>query len=449
MTLRTIQQSLLLLLLLGSIVVGEELGETDDSPLEDTNWPQWRGPLGTGVSPTGDPPVEFSETKNVRWKIPIPGKGHSTPVIWGEQIYLTAAIPVGDPLAKPYFSGRPGAHDNLPVTHRQKFVALAINRHDGKVLWQTSLSEGLPEEGAHNTASLASASPVTDGEHVYAYFGSQGLFCLTTAGELKWKLDLGDMKTKHGHGEGTSPALFGDTLVINWDHEGDSFIVAINKRTGKEIWRSARDEVTSWATPIIVTHKEKPQVIVSGTDRVRGYDLTTGKIIWECGGLANNIVASPVAADGMVFVGSSYEKRVLLAINWHDAEGDITGTDRVAWRRMRGTPYVPSPLLYDDALYFLTHYQGILTRVVAKTGVDAPGAFRLDEATNIYASPVGAADRVYVTDLDGMTVVLSHDAEPKILAVNRLKDRFAASAAIAGNELYLRGERFLYCLSSE
>jgi outer membrane protein assembly factor BamB len=420
-----------------------------DATRASSNWPQWRGPLGTGVSPDGDPPVEFSETKNMRWKVAIPGKGHSTPIVWGDRVYLTTAVPIGEPLEKPRFSGRVGAHDNLPITHRHKFVALALSRRDGKILWQKTLSDGLPLEGGHNTASLASASPVTDGERVFAFFGSQGLFCLDMDGNLKWKVDLGDMHTKHGHGEGSTPVLFGETLVVNWDHEGQSFVVAFDKRTGKQRWRSSRDEVTSWATPIVVQVQGKPQVVISGTDRVRSYDLASGKIVWQCGGLAHNIVASPVAGNGMVFVGSSYEKRALLAIRLKGSQGDITGTDRVAWRRTRGTPYVPSPLLYGDSLYFLTHYQGIITRVRAKTGEDAPGAFRLGVARNIYASPVAAANRVYVTDSDGMTLVLSHHEKPKILAVNRLHDRFSASAAIADRELFLRGEKHLYCLASE
>jgi outer membrane protein assembly factor BamB len=238
-------------------------------------------------------------------------------------------------------------------------------------------------------------------------------------------------------------------LVVNWDHEGESFVVAFDKNTGKQRWKVAREEVTSWATPIVVEHAGKPQVVISGTDRVRGYDLASGKVIWECGGLASNIVASPVAGNGMVFVGSSYEKRVLLAIRLDGARGDITGTNRVAWGRTRGTPYVPSPLLYDESLYFLTHYQGILTGVQAKTGEDAPGAFRLAGVRNIYASPVGAADRVYVTDLEGMTVVISHSDTPQLLALNRLNDSFAASAAIVGKELFLRGEKHLYCIAED
>jgi outer membrane protein assembly factor BamB len=241
--------------------------------------------------------------------------------------------------------------------------------------------------------------------------------------------------------------LHGDTLVVNWDHDGESFVVALDKRTGEERWRVDRDEETSWASPIVYEHEGRPQLIISGTNRVRGYDLANGKVIWECGGMASNIVASPVAADGMVFAGSSYEKRALLAIRLEGAKGDITETKQVAWNRFRGTPYVPSPLLYGGGLYFLTHYQNILSRVDAASGQDRPGAVRLDGIDNIYASPVAAAGRVYVTDLEGATMVLSAGEAPRMLALNRLDDVISASAALAGRELFLRGQKYLYCIA--
>jgi outer membrane protein assembly factor BamB len=254
------------------------------------------------------------------------------------------------------------------------------------------------------------------------------------------------MQSLHGHGEGSSPVLYKETLIVNWDHEGKSFLVALDKNTGEERWKLAREEITSWATPIIVEHAGKPQVIVSGTNRIRGYDLDNGKVLWECGGLSANIVASPVSGDGMVFAGSSYDKRALLAIRLDGAVGDITGTDRIAWNRFRGTPYVPSPLLYDGALYFLTHYQGILTRVDSRTGDERPGAFRLNGIRDVYASPVAAAGRIYVTDLDGKTVVVSSGEVPRLLALNHLSEPVSASAAIAGSQLFLRGDKHLYCL---
>jgi outer membrane protein assembly factor BamB len=412
------------------------------------DWPQWRGPLGTGAAIDADPPVEWGVDQNIRWRTALPGKGHATPIVWGDSLFLTTAMPYGEKLP-PRYSTAPGTHDGVPVTHHHAFMVLAVSRSDGKMLWQRTLHKRLPHEGGHYTGSLASNSPVTDGRYVFAFFGSHGLYCLTTDGELKWSKDFGLMQTKHGHGESASPVLHGDTLAINWDHEGKSFVVALDKHTGQQRWRVERDEETSWASPIVYEHAGQPQLIVSGTNRVRGYDLASGRVIWECGGMASNIVATPVAGEGMVFAGSSYEKRALLAIRLDGARGDITGTSHVAWNRFRGTPYVPSPLLYGGSLYFLTHYQGILSRVDAKSGKDAPGAFRLDGVGDIYASPVAAANRVYVTDLEGTTMVLSHTNPPRVLALNRLNDSVAASAAIAGRELFLRGEKYLYCIAKE
>lgn len=408
-------------------------------------WPQWRGPLGTGVAPHADPPVEWSEDKNIRWKVPLPGKGHSTPIVWGARIFVTAAVPVGDS-SPPPAGQRPGAHDNVMAVSRQQFIVLAIDRSDGRIVWRKTVRESTPHEGGHHTGSYASASPVTDGERIYVFFGSQGLFCLDWSGNLVWEKDLGDMHTKHGHGEGSSPALYGDTLIVNWDHEGASFVVALDKKSGTQLWRQDRDEVSSWSTPIVAEHQGRAQVIISATKRIRGYDLTTGDVIWECGGLSHNVVASPVAADGMVYAGSSYEKRVMLAIRLNGAKGDITGTDKVAWMLNRYTPYVPSPLLYENHLYFLRHYQGILTCLNGKTGKALYGRVRLPGIRNVYASPVAAAGRVYITSQSGVTVVLRHGRSPQILAVNQLDDGFSASAALVEDELFLRGERYLYCL---
>jgi len=435
-------------LLIASVLCGAVLAERSVAGGQD-DWPQWRGPLGTGVAPRARPPLKWSENKNIRWKTKLPGKGHSTPIVWGERIFLTTAIPLG-PAVKPRLPSRPGAHDNLALTHQHEYVVLAVSRKTGKILWQQTMHKDLPHEAGHVTASLASASPVTDGERLYALFGSRGLYCLDTGGKLLWKKNLGEMHTKHGHGEGSSPALHGETLIVNWDHEEESFLVALDKRTGKERWRVARPEDTSWATPIVVEHAGKPQVIVPGTKRLRGYDLASGAVLWQCAGLSSNIVSSPVAANGVVYAGSSYDTRALLAIRLDGAKGDITGTKQVIWTRERGAPYVPSPLLYGESLYTLRHYQGVISRVDAKTGNDQGGPFRLEAIDNVYASPVGADGRIYVTSRDGITQVMSHGERiPRMLAVNRLDDHFSASAAIAGRELFLRGERCLYCIAEE
>lgn len=411
------------------------------------NWPQWRGPLANGVAPLANPPTRWSETNNVRWKIPLPGKAHSSPIIFGDSVYVLAAVPVGQ-AQKPVYDDAPGVHDSTPVTHRHQFIALAINRQDGRLLWKKVLREEWPHEGGHVTGSLASSSPVTDGERLYVFFGSRGLYCLDLNGELKWSKDLGRMHTLHAHGEGSSPVVHGDRLIVCWDQEGDSFLYAFDKRTGKELWKVARDEKTSWSTPLVVEHEGKPQVIVSATKRVRGYDLATGAQLWECAGLTENVVSSPVYTDGVVIAGNSYYSQAMLAIRLSGAKGNITGTTNVLWKLNRMTPYVSSPLLYDDTLYFLRHNQNILLRLEPLTGRPRGEALRLEGIEDfIFASPVGAAGRIYVTSRDGVTVVLRHDSENATLAVNKLEDSFSASPAVAGGELYLRGERFLYCIA--
>jgi len=411
------------------------------------SWPQWRGPFANGVAPRANPPIHWSETNNIRWKIALPGKGHSSPIIFGDSVYVLSAVPVG-PAQKPVFDDAPGVHDSVPVTHRHQFLALAINRRDGKTLWSKVLREEWPHEGGHQTGSLASNSPVTDGERIYAFFGSRGLYCLDLKGEVIWQKDLGRMHTLHAHGEGSSPVLYGDTLIICWDQEADSFIYAFDKRTGKTLWKVARDEKTSWSTPLIVEHEGKPQVIVSATKRVRGYDLATGAQLWECAGLTDNVVSSPVYYRGIVVAGNSYYSQAMLAIRLPGAKGDLTGTDHVVWKLNRLTPYVSSPLLYDDTLYFLRHNQNILSRLDPITGKPRGEPIRLEGINDfIFSSPVGAGGRIYITGRDGSTVVLRHDKENAPLAINHLEDSFSASAAAADRELYLRGEHFLYCIA--
>lgn len=411
-------------------------------------WGQWRGPLATGAAPKADPPVEWSETKNIRWKTKLPGLGHSSPVVWGSLVFVTTAEMTG--AKKPFTGVTPdGAHNNMNPLFDHQFAVMAIDRQTGAVVWRRTVATRQPHESTHESATWASNSPVTDGEHVLSFFGSNGLYCLDTGGRLLWSRDLGDMQVKHGHGEGASPLLHDETVVVNWDHEGASVIVALAKRTGEELWRQPRDEVTSWATPIVVTHDGQAQVVVSGTRRVRGYDLKTGAVIWEAGGLPGNIVASPVGADGMVFAAGSYEKQTLLAIRLTGAKGELAGTQQIAWQKNRSTPYVPSPLLYDGWLYYLRHYQGVLSRVNAKTGDEPSGPFRLGSVFNIYSSPVAAAGRIYVTDRNGKTLVISNDPEPKALTLNKLDDRFSASAALVGDAIFLRGEKFLYCIGEK
>ena len=204
---------------LSCLLAGVTAARGDTAPDLSRAWAQWRGPMADGVAPAADPPVEWSKTKNVRWKISLPGKGHSSPIVAGDRVFLLAAVPSGEAQA-PVFDSAPGVHDSVPVTHRHRFVAMAVARKDGRILWQKTVREEWPHEGGHTTGSLVSASPVNDGERLYAFFGSRGLYCLDLDGSVLWEKDLGRMRTLHAHGEGSSPVLHGDTLIVNWDHEG-------------------------------------------------------------------------------------------------------------------------------------------------------------------------------------------------------------------------------------
>ncbi len=448
-------------------------------------WAKWRGPSANGLATSSNPPTKWSETENIKWKVEIPGQGLSTPIIWNDVIYLQSAIPTG-PVAQKKRAGqrqdrqkeRPESQSNKntlkgeqqregqrpqgPRGERNRggrrgggrgrsipsevhqFALIAIDRNTGKTLWQKTLREEIPHEGSHNDGSLAPASPITDGEHVFAYFGSRGLYCLTLDGNLVWEKDLGDMKTRNGFGEGSSPALHGNTLVVNWDHEGDSFIVALDKNTGKEKWRNPRSEVTSWSTPLILEDGGKPQVVVSATNRIRSYDLETGKTIWECGGLGVNCAPTPVTSSGLLFAMSGYRDPNMLAIKYQGAKGDITGSDAIAWSTTKGTSYVPSALAYDDNLYYLKKSSNMLSCVDAKTGKTHYAQERLEDISGVYASPVAAANRVYVAGRNGATYVLRHGPSFEVLAINKLDDEFSASPAIVGRDLYLRGRKNLY-----
>jgi outer membrane protein assembly factor BamB len=410
-------------------------------------WPQWRGPSADGVAPFADPPVRWSEKENVRWKVALPGKGHSSPIVYGDAVFVLAAAPVGE-AQRPVFDSAPGVHDSVPVTYRHQYAAMALARADGRVLWRTVLREEFPHEGGHVTGSPLSNSPITDGQALYAFLGSRGLYALDLSGAVKWQKDLGKMQTLHAHGEGSSPALYGNTLVVNWDHEGDSFLLAFDKRAGEQLWKTPRDEKTSWSTPLIVEVLGKPQVLVSATKRVRGYDLTSGKQLWECAGLTENVVASPVFTDGILIAGNSYYQQSMVAIRVAGASGDITGTDHVLWSLKRNTPYVSSSLLYKDILYVIRHNQNVLGRIDPRTGKFQGDLLRVEGIRDfIFASPVAAADRIYVTGRDGTTVVLKGSGDNASLSVNHLDDSFSASAALVDKELYLRGEQFIYCVA--
>lgn len=399
------------------------------------NWGHWRGPRGNGAAVKASPPTEWSSTKNVKWKVELPERQNSSPVIWENQVFVSTATAVDGQNAS-----------GLPTF---EFKVLCFDRNDGKLLWQRTATVAQPHQKVHTTAGFASASPCTDGRHVYAHFGSRGLFCYTMNGELKWKReDFGKMDTLLSYGEGSSPTLEDDKILVPWDHQGPSALYALDKLTGETIWKMDRDEPTGWATPLVVEHAGRKQVVMNGQNFARGYDLETGKELWRCSGQTVRPIASPVADKGLVYVGSGFQGAFLGAFRL-SGKGDIQGTDKVAWVIDQDMSDMSSPLLSSGRLYFHKGKSGLISCVDAATGKPHYTARRIpalgDKKT--YASPVAAGGHVYLTAVSGTTVVIKDADELSIVATNTVEEAVGATPAPVDNELFIRGEKHLFCIA--
>ena len=420
---------------------------TSTTAAEDqSNWPHWRGPLANGVAPDADPPVAWDAETNIKWKVAVPGAGTATPIVWGDRIFVITAIetdrvtptpPAADPDAR-----------TVPPDRFYQYVVLCFDRQTGEKVWEQIAIEAVPHEGKHDTNTYAAGSPTTDGERLYVSFGSRGLFCYDLDGNLLWDHDLGDARTRRGWGESSTPVVAGDSLIVNWDTEDESFIVALDTATGEPQWRQDRNEPTGWTTPLVVTRDGRTQVIVNGTNRVRSYDLASGDLIWECGGQTTNAIPSPVADATTLYVMSGYRGAALFALPLA-ATGDITGTKSIRWTQDRGTPYVPSPILVDGRLYFTQANSNVLTCLDAQTGKTIFGPERIDGIANIYASPVSAAGRIYITGREGTTVIIKASRHYEPLATNILDEPVDASPVLVGKQLLLRSAEHLFCIEAE
>ena len=429
---------------------------------DQAHWPQWRGPFFNGMA-RGDAPTNWNDTNNIKWKTEIPGKGHSTPVIWGDRIFLTTAIPTGKPApavptptppatqtpATGQGEGRRGrgpGGDTGPQAE-QRFEVLCLDRKTGKILWQKTARVATPHEGYHRVyGSFASNSPVTDGKYVYAFFGSRGIYAYDFNGKLIWEKDLGvQMKMRLAFGEGSAPFLDGNRLFLVYDHEAGSFMVALDKRNGKELWRVTRDEGSSWSTPLAIEYAGRRQIVVAASKKVRSYDAEDGKLLWEAAGLGANAIPMPVHQNGVIYVMSGYRDPRLMAIKL-GREGDLTGTDSILWSQTRGLAYTTSPVLHDNKLYVLTD-NGLLSAFNATTGEPHFAQVRLPKPYNFKASPVGANGKLYLATEDGDVVVLKMGEKFEVIATNTLTDQvFIATPVIAGGDLFLRGKDQLFCI---
>jgi outer membrane protein assembly factor BamB len=431
----------LMLILLALICFRVHAADTAQS-----DWPAWRGPLTNGSSVDADPPLTWSKDHNIRWKTALPGEGASTPIVWQNQVFVLYAVQTDEPqdAAEP-ISVADNRFNITQPTRIWRFVVASYDRASGKLLWEHTAATAIPHQGRHPDNTFASGSPATDGKRLYVSFGSRGVYAYSLDGVLIWKCDLGQMDTRRSFGEASTPVVHGDSLVLQWDHEGDSYLYRLNASTGDIVWKVARDEDSNWSVPLIAPHTDGVQIVASGHKAAIGYSLNDGSTLWSCGGQTKNCVPSPLRLGDVVYCMSGFRGSGLFAISL-DARGDASRTGKVRWSRTRDTPYVPSPLLYGTDLYFLKTNQGILTCVDAHDGKEIIPPSRLASIESIYASPVGAAGRVYLTGRDGTTLVLQKGPPFKVLATNSLADPIDASMALAGDCIFVRSRSMLYCI---
>lgn len=411
---------------------------------EPENWASWRGP-DYGVVDISNPPTEWSETENIKWKTELPGEGQSTPIIWEEKIFLLAAIPVGedDGEVLPAFGARGPTSKKITVPYQ--FAVLCLNRNDGKILWQKVVTEAKPHEGHHPSGSLAPYSPVTDGERLYCSFGSRGIYCLDFDGNIVWSKSGTHLKMAGRFGEGSSPILYNDLLIVLADHEGPSTITAYDKKTGDISWKKNRDEISSWSSPVLATFNGKPEIITSASNAIRSYHPDSGELNWECSGLTDCAAPSPVIANGIVYCTTGFRGASTMAIQLGNT-GNLTETDSIRWSNKRVGSNVPSPLVYQDRLYVLRGYSADLSCFNANDGTVLYQRQRLEGMKHIYASPVATNEYIYFCGRDGMTTILKPGDTFEIVQQNQLDATLDASPVFLGDELYLRGRKAIYCI---
>ena len=403
-------------------------------------WPQWRGPSNTGMA-AGDAPLHWDDTRGLRWKLAIPGRGHSTPVVAGDRLFLTTAVPTGQGTG-PSAPGRAGGGAAAGLEHR--FDVIAVDRRTGTIAWQRTATVATPHEGYHRVyGSFASNSPVTDGTLVFAFFGSRGLYAYDCDGTLVWKKDFGvQMRMDMAFGEGTPLTLHDDRLLLHFDHLDTGFLAMLDPRTGRELWRTKRTEPYNWAAPYVARHDGRRQVVVSG-QTVRGYDFESGTLLWEAAGLGENTVPQPVQHGDLLLAMSGHTVKRLMAIRL-GRPGTLTEPDGIVWSTTRGVSYTPSPVLHDNRLYVLTD-NGQVSCFDATTGAALYQQARLPKPYNFKASPVGANGKLYLATEEEDVLVLAMGDSFKVLATNTMREQsFISSPVIVGGDLYLRSRTHLF-----
>ncbi|HKO95531.1 MAG TPA: PQQ-binding-like beta-propeller repeat protein [Pyrinomonadaceae bacterium] len=415
-----------------------------------SNWPQWRGPTGQGISTEKNLPVTWSPTKNIKWKTPIAGRAHSSPIVWGNRVLLTTAIEgeviPGAKAVKHMNGDQEFLHpDAIGADKKHTFKVIALDSETGKVVWEQTAFEGAPYDNRHRKSSYAASTPATDGKLVYAFFGSEGLYAYDMKGKLAWKADVGKYGTV-GLGTGTSPVLWENLIILQCDEDNGaaSFIVGIDKKTGKEVWKTPRKVQVGWSTPLLVTTAKRAELIAAGTEAIIAYDPATGKELWRHEGVKSNTIPSPVANNQMVYVSAGFPAKIAMAINLGGA-GDLA--DAVVWKYAKGTAYVPSPILYGDYLY-LTTDRGMLTCLDAKTGELKYEGGRVPIPATFTASPIAFDGKILLTSEDGDTFMVKAGPTHEIIGTNSVGEPVYASPAVADGNIFIRGEKNIYAIGS-
>ncbi|MGA2135274.1 MAG: PQQ-binding-like beta-propeller repeat protein [Bryobacteraceae bacterium] len=418
---------------------------TQSFAVDPDEWPGWRGPSSNGVSELKNLPSAWSNSRNVAWKAAVPGRGHSSPVIWGNRIFLTTDIE-GDVLPgaapiKHTVEGQPFRHpDSVGGNRKHTLKVLCFEASSGKQLWEQTAYEGPVYDDIHKFNTYASPTPVTDGKFLYAYFESQGLYKYDFDGHLLWKMSLGGIATL-GVGTGVSPVLFDDKILIlaDQDEGAASFLAAISTADGKVAWKVKRKESVNWTTPVIVESGKQPLLIVPSMESVAAYDPHNGQELWRAAGLESNSVHTAVFGHGMVYVTSGFPKKIVMAIRLDPAKGQ----DRIAWKYDKGTGYIPSPILYGDYLYVMTG-AGLLTCLDAMTGEPKYEGKRFPQPGQFTGAPVAFDGKLMITSNDGDTYVVKAGPEFEVLSTNSLGEPVYASLALAGDSVYIRSAGSLF-----
>ena len=420
------------------------------------NWPQFRGPGATGVpSDESGLPEAWSATENVAWKAEIGGSGWSSPIVWGDRVFLTsahAASMQGEPQGGFY----QGAVESPKPDDEHLWLAHCLDLDSGQEEWRTELHRAAPRVGRHRKNSYASETAVTDGEHLFAHVGDLGTWCLDYGGSIVWSKAWEPVRTRWGYGTASSPALHGGRLYINNDSEDQSYLLALDKRTGREIWRVERDEGTGWSTPFIWQNGERTEIVTMGRERLRSYD-TDGTLLWELRRLSTLAIPTPFAAGGLLYVTSGYmssEDRPIYAIK-PGATGDITlpqgvtSNEFIVWSIPQGGPYHPSGLVYEGYYYTLFD-RGFLTCHDARTGEELYGKQRISrDSVNFTASPWAYNGKVFCLDEGGTTFVIDAGKDFKLLATNELGEMCMATPAIVDGGLLIRTHLNLYKIGDQ